>query len=62
MSRIRESNSVLCETTKRRYVLEIFYQCPREQNLLTRLLIQDDDNLLNKTDSFLLFAFTNAKK
>ena len=24
--------------------------------------MQDHDNLLNKTDSFLLFAFNNAKK
>lgn len=36
---------VLFETTKRKCVLEIFYQYPREQNLLNKLLMQDDDNL-----------------
>lgn len=38
MYRTRKSNSVLFDTTKRKYVLEIFYQCPRKQNLLTKLL------------------------
>jgi len=44
MYRTRKS-SVLFETTKRKYVPEIFYQCPREQNLRTKLLMQDDDHL-----------------